>query len=186
MPLDAMKAHEIMDDVILEGAAQPQRRRREPVIWEGSRYEEVKKIPSTTKGNMAEDLLVRAIREAGYTNVEVKRGRRGDWDVKVENAGKTMKFESKIATQDTSGKHQFNGIRHDTDYTHLFLLGVRPNEILYKIIAKRDRDEYTLTPMRQSTNSDFKITLPNHKKDQSLNSFDEFEGEVKAILGEPV
>jgi len=186
MPLDSLRAHKIMDGVVAKNAGQTSRRRREPVVWEGSHYEAVKNSPLTTKGNMAEDLLEGALREVGYTNVEVKRGRRGGWDVKVENAGKTVKFESKLATQDTNRKHQFDGIRHDTDYTHLFLLAIRPNEIFYKIIAKRDRDDYTLTPMHQSTNSGFKLTLPVPTKNQNLCSFDEFEGEVKAILGQPV
>lgn len=192
MPFSASDAHLILDNLLATHAgasapAAPKRRtRKPPVVWPGSRYAGVKDISDlTTKGNMAEDFLAQTLRDIGYTNVVVKQGRRGGWDVKVTNKGRVAKFESKIATQDTSHEHQFNGIRHDTEYTHLFLLAVQPDELLYKIIAKKDRDDYTLTPMQQGTNNTFKLTLPRVGKEQFLLSFNHFESEVASIVGIP-
>lgn len=146
-------------------------------IWEGTKYERVKISSATDKGNLGEDLLKDLLEYLGYS-VTLNKKRRGDWDIMVNHRNKVCKFEVKVATQDTNGSHQFNGIRHDTKYTHLFLLGIMPNELRYKIIAKKDRDNYTMTPMAKGANNAFKITLSSDQ----LESLADFASEIKALL----
>ena len=148
--------------------------------WRGSRYEMVKSAANTDKGNLAEDLLKELLDDMGYNPV-LDESRRGPWDVRVTNGDKDVKFEVKVATQDTNRAHQFNGIRHDTKYTHLFLLGVLPDELRYQLIDKRDRDNYTMTPMRKGSNSDFKITFSS----TDLLDFSTFTDKITKILGQP-
>ena len=103
---------------------------------------------TTEKGNLGEDLLHKILIGIGYLKSRINENRKGDWDVIVQNGSKEVKFEVKLGSLDTNGNHQFNGIRHDTLYTHLFLLGVLPYELKYKIIPKRDLGEYKLVPCK--------------------------------------
>lgn len=149
--------------------------------WEGKRFKPVKILSSGDKGLLGEELLHRLLQRIGY-QPEIQKGRRGEWDVKVEGKKGEAKFEVKVATQDTSGSHQFNGIRLDTEYSHLFLLGIGFDKLGYKIIDKRDFGGYSLTPMQKGTNSTFKLTF----KLEHLDSFDLLGAEISALLGEPV
>ena len=88
-------------------------------------------------------------------------------DVLLLNGNKEVKFEVKLGSLDINGYHQFNGIRHDTGFTHLFLLGVSPDELKYEILAKRDLDNYNLVRMQshkilQHLNFHKKMTILNH------------------------
>ena len=174
MSITACTVHDIMDKLI---------KSREYSVnqWIGTRYEKVKSISSTDKGNLGEDLLAKMLEAMSYVHVSIDNSRRGGWDVRVQNGDHDLKFEVKVASLDIHGAHQFNGIRHDTEYTHLFLLGVLPDELRYKIISKRNRDDYTMTPMAKGTNSGYKITF----RSQELASFDEFGNEIVALLGNP-
>lgn len=150
--------------------------------WEKAKFLALKICSTAEKGSIAEDLLRNLLLKAGYGNAKLSgKGRRGDWDVSCQSIDGEVRFEVKVATLDIYGKHQFNGIRHDTDYTHLFLLGVMPNNIRFRIIAKKDRDQYTLVSMAKGTNTGFKLILPPSK----LHSFDSFSEEVAKVLGSP-
>ena len=149
--------------------------------WLGTTYGKIKIITPTEKGNLGEDLLKELLTIMGYANVELQNSRRGQWDVRAQNNGKDIKFEVKVATQDINKSHQFNGVRHDTNYTHLFLLAVLPEELRYKIIAKKDRDNYTMTPMQKKTASTYKMTF----RSSDLETFGSFKKEIKKLLGNP-
>lgn len=150
--------------------------------WQNTRYMLAKIGSATETGNLGEDLLHRLLLKSGYKDAKLSgKGRRGEWDISCQGRDGEARFEVKVATKDVGGNHQFNGIRHDTDYTHLFLLGVTPERIRFLIIAKKDRDQYTLTPMRKGSNSDFKITL----SPSDLHSFGCFTEEITKVLGPP-
>lgn len=145
--------------------------------WVGKKFGSLKLASSTEKGNIGEDFLAALLREMGRVDVEVVKGRRGEYDVGVG----AVKFEVKVATLDVHGSFQFNGVRYDTKYTHLFFLGVLPESLRYEIVAKQTLGDggYTMVAMAKGTNSSFKVTLPEKR----MKSFDRFEAEVRRLLG---
>jgi len=91
-------------------------------------------------------------------------------------------FEVKVATQDVNGKFQFNGVRDDTVYSHLFCLGISPDDLHFLYIPKRVlRERYNLVPMTKGTNATFKVTI-GLTGDYPLMSFDSFERETASII----
>ena len=151
--------------------------------WEGKRFASVKFASASEKGAIGEDFLHRMLIALGYKNVETLRGRKGPYDVGVKNGKKDVKFEVKTATLDIGGNFQFNGVRYDTKYTHLFFFGLLPNEIRYEIVDKNMiiGGSYTMTPMRKGSNSDFKITRPSAR----LSGFNQFGKDITKLLGAP-
>lgn len=142
--------------------------------WAGARFEKFKTMSSTEKGDAGEDLLEYLLQLMGYEDVEVPKGRRAHYDVRVN----ATKFEVKVATEDTKGGFQFNGVRHDRKYTHLFFLGIMPDSISFMIVDKANLDDHTLVAMQKGTNATFKIT----KSKADLLAFDSFEAEIKKVV----
>lgn len=151
--------------------------------WKGKRFGRLKLASSTEKGDIGEDFLREMLEALRYKDIEVLKGRKGHFDVGVKNGKKHVKFEVKTATLDTRRMFQFNGIRYDTKYTHLFFFGVLLGRVCYEIVPKEKLDTkgYTMTPMRRGTNSDFKITRPSDR----LSSFGTFGKDVIKLLGAP-
>jgi hypothetical protein len=147
--------------------------------WQGHKFEISKLISTTEKGDMGEDFLSSVLKECGYQNVEVVKGRRGHFDVEVKQIPNIVQFEVKVATEDTNSHFQFNGIRYDTKYTHLFCFGISPNDIGYIIINKNDLNNHSMVSMAKGSNSSFKLT--KNKKD--LKNFDIFCDDMKIITG---
>lgn len=142
--------------------------------WKGHQYEMLKLISTTEKGDIGEDFLAKLLRECGYKNIEVVEGRRGHYDVAIRDSDdkNIIEFEVKVATEDVSSAFQFNGIRYDTKYTHLFCFAISPDDINYLIIPKDDliTIKHTMVSMAKGSNSSFKLT----KKKSDLNNFDSF------------
>lgn len=147
--------------------------------WIGTTFQQFKFMSNTKKGNKGEDFLVKLLKKEGYASAKTKSNRRGRFDVKVEINGKDIEFEVKVATQDVNGSHQFNGIRYDREYTHLFCLGITPEDVKFMIIAKQDLggDNHTMTTMAKDTEAAFKLT----KKTDELNDFDQFSDRIKRL-----
>lgn len=147
--------------------------------WKG-KFATLKLASSTEKGDIGEDFLAAIIKDCGYSSVEVVKGRRGHYDVRVQHSDKELLFEVKVATLDSSGSFQFNGIRYDTHYTHLFCLGVSPATIGFLIIAKEaiGKDPHKMAPMARGSNSTFKLT----KREDILLSFDTFANRLERLL----
>ena len=154
--------------------------------WLGKKFEAMKLSATTEKGNLAENFLAELMRSLGYSDVEVKPGRRGDYDVRVGIGTNEARLEVKLATQDTTNNFQFNGIRYDTDYTHLFCLGVTRSTIRYMIIPKEwlttKKKEYHLVAMARSTNATFKLT----RSFSDMLGFDKFESDVRELIEKPI
>ena len=150
--------------------------------WTGHAFARLKFASSTEKGNVGEDFLAKMITAHGYSDVDVVKGRRGQHDVCVRNGDRDVRFEVKVATRDVNGGFQFNGIRYDTRYTHLFFLGIAPDAIYYEIVPKGKigSEGYTMVAMQKRTNATFKITRP----EKGLRGFDDFEADVRRLLGE--
>lgn len=147
--------------------------------WEGHDFHNLKLMSTTEKGNMGEDFLSNILKKCGYENVEVVKGRRGQYDVEIKDAPNTAQFEVKVATEDIHSNFQFNGVRYDTNYTHLFCLGISPNDIKYLIINKNDLNQHTLVSMAKGSNASFKLT----KSKDVLRNFNIFNEEIKEVTG---
>ena len=140
--------------------------------WTKNKFKIFKLMSTTEKGDIGEDFLSIMLKACGYEKVVVVKGRRGSYDVSVERGYKKILFESKVATLDTNSSFQFNGIRYDTEYTHLFCLGISPDKIGYIIVKKQllGNDPHRMVSMAKGSNSAFKLT----KKEGELNNFNDF------------
>ena len=149
--------------------------------WYGGKFLAIKIADTTPKGALGEDFLAKMLSICGYDKIGVPDSRRGAYDVSLMHNGKTILFEVKVATRDTAMAFQFNGIRYDTRYTHLFCLGISPNTIGYLIIPKTDLvdpKKHRLVSMAKGSNSGFKLT----KHHDTLNSFNRFSDDVSLAL----
>ncbi len=158
-------------------------RKLSSAIWEGSKFALLKIMPPTNKGNIGEDFLAALLENNKCSNVEMPEGRRGDYDVKATRDRLTATFEVKVATQDVDGAFQFNGIRCDTEYTHLFCLGILPNKIGFLLIRKDEvgKPPHKMVAMAKNTNSLFKLT----KQVVDLSSFSQFSTALNGVFGSP-
>lgn len=148
--------------------------------WKGKPFEKARVFTTTEKGDVGEDFLAKMLVHFGYKNVEVVKGRRGHYDVSVNDAKKKILFEVKVATQDTKDQFQFNGIRYDTKYTHLFCLGITPEQAYYLIVEKRllGEEGYGMTSMARGSNATFKLT----RTIKQLKPLNDLEQDLKKII----
>ena len=127
--------------------------RRNPK-WRESTFEIAKFLSTTEKGNAVEDFAAQLLKQVGYPNVERHHSRRGDWDVRVGNTT----IEVKCATLDTNGNFQFNGIRYDTKYDLLLVIGIAPEAVFFNIYHKKQLHDLPLVSMAKGTNAGYKLT----------------------------
>ncbi len=121
--------------------------------WDSGRFIAIKALSPTEKGNIAEDFAMWLGEQNGF-ETERHTSRRGQWDVRI--AGRTL--EVKAATQDISGNFQFNGIRYDTRYDLLLVIGISPNRVLFNIYPRSDLMDMTLVSMARGSNATYKLT----------------------------
>ncbi len=147
--------------------------------WAGHKFEVLKFISTTEKGDIGEDFLATLLDKCGYKYIEVVTGHRGQYDVAIKDkTGKNVvEFEVKVATEDVNSHFQFNGIRYDTKYTHLFCFGISPDDISYIIINKNDLNKHSMVSMAKNSNASFKLT----KSKKNLRCFDDFCNDINAI-----
>ncbi len=63
-----------------------------------------------------------------------------------------------MASEDVDGNFQFNGIRHDTKYDILCVLGIKPEQIYFNLYSISQLKNLQLTPMARGTSTLFKLT----------------------------
>ncbi len=146
--------------------------------WAKRKFVALKIATPTEKGDIGEDFLAGMLKAAGFGNISVVSGRRGPYDVRAVLGGKEMLVEVKVATRDVHKHFQFNGVRYDTAYTHLFCLGIGPDKIGYILLTKSELHDHHLVPMAKGVNSTFKLT----KKEEQLSSFELFEQDINAAF----
>ena len=141
--------------------------------WEKSKFVELKLASTTEKGNVGRDFLKDMLAQYDYGCEECERGQ---YDLSVQHNGTTVKLKVRVATLDSNDSFQFNGIRLNTHYTHLFCLGVSPDRIGYLIIMgeKLGTDEYKLVPMSSENKDEFKLT----RQEGALKSFNDFRNDL--------
>lgn len=110
----------------------------------------------------------------------VLKGRRGSYDVSLRHDRKEVLFEVKVATQNINRSFQFNGIRYDRQYTHLFCLGITPSSIHYLIVSRQQvgMKDYKMVSMAKGSNATFKLS----RRIEQMKEFENFAEDVRAML----
>jgi hypothetical protein len=124
--------------------------------WTDSKYERIKLMPTTAKGNFGENFTTKLLNNIGI-NAKRVNGGIGDFDILLSDYG--IKLEHKLATEDTSNSFQFNALDKNKNYDYVFCLGISPNELLFDIIEK----SYVLSLTTRMTKADggYKMTIRN-------------------------
>ena len=135
--------------------------------WSSGQFRLIKTLSTSHKGNIAEDFAVWLAQWHGLA-AEKHPSKRGQWDVQI--AGVTL--EVKVATEDVGGSFQFNGIRYDTKYDQLLVVGISPDRVLFNIYPRRNLMDMPLVRMAKDTNSAFKLT----RKPEQLRELGDFPG----------
>ncbi len=144
--------------------------------WTDKPFFIIKILANTSKGDLAEEFIVRYCKQLGFT-LEDKATRLGDYD-KVING---KRFEIKMATEDVSGNFQFNHLRYDYKYDGVICIGVSPDSILFDIYSKGDLatgKAGTLVSMGRGQNSSFKLT----KSKASLKPINRFKNSLADFI----
>ena len=125
--------------------------------WTDARFSEVKSSTMTAKGDFGEELTTSVLNEFGLEARRVNQGI-GEFDIIM---GEWL-IEHKLATEDSTGSFQFNGIKKNVNYDIVFCLGVSPNDISFTILTKEDAMDLGVSMTKGGTDS-FKYSVPLSK-----------------------
>jgi hypothetical protein len=127
--------------------------------WSGSKFEAIKHLSTTHKGDFGEEFITDLLNEIGVKAERINKGK-GPFDV---FAKPVTRLEIKLATEDTNGNFQFNGIKKDVGYDYVVCLGVSPNEMWFNIFSKEQCQDLT-TPMVKDGSDTFKLTATKSQR----------------------
>ena len=122
--------------------------------WYNSKYEVVKNASMTPKGDFGERTVAKLIKQIVGVEADIINGGKGEFDIQTKSG---IKFENKLATEDTSGGFQFNGLKKDVDYDYAFGLGVSPNDLWFGIWTKKEVEELKVSMTKDGSDS-FKLS----------------------------
>jgi hypothetical protein len=150
---------ETFENQITESSLIELQNKVEKSAWKNSKYELVKLASTTQKGNFGEDVTKKAFNSIGIECVIKNEQRRGDWDTQISMNALNKYFENKLATEDTHGNFQFNGVKLNREYDFLFSFGsmTKKNEtedkqtLSYKVTIPKSQ----MIPMDEFQNFDF-------------------------------
>lgn len=160
-------AIELMNNVMAKYGNDPK--------WISAPLGGIKILSNTHIGNVGQDFIQQWCQALNLT-WERPESTQSPWDMRIES----ITFEIKTATEDTSGKFQFNHIRHHRDYQALLVLGIAPSEILFNAWRKGEVWEGKsgrLASMDKDSSATFKLT----KKPSELLSITEFTHRINEI-----
>ncbi len=122
--------------------------------WYNSKYQAVKVASNTPKGDFGEEVVSLLIKHLVGVDADIINGGKGEFDILTESG---IKIENKLATEDTNGNFQFNGLKKDIKYDYAFGLGVSPNDLWFGIWSKSEVEKLT-TSMTKGGSDSFKLT----------------------------
>lgn len=151
--------------------------------WAQGEFISILGVEKGLRGGVGEDFFIQMLRFAGYADAAKNEGRsstldaQGSFDISANN----FCIEVKTASEDVHGNFQFNAIRYDdnTPYDFLFLVGISPDDIFFRIYTKSDIPR-NLPPMAKGTPGTHKLT--QGKPD--MLPMESFADEAKKYLGE--
>ena len=149
--------------------------------WYNSKYGVVKAAANTPKGDFGEEVVALFINIIVGMPTDIINGGKGPFDL-LTKSGVTI--ENKLATEDTSGGFQFNGLKKDVDYDYAFCLGVSPNDLWFGIWSKKEVEKLTVSMTKDGSDS-FKLSA--RKKANAMYSMtpltkENFYREVSKIV----
>lgn len=147
--------------------------------WDSAVFGKIKTISNTKVGSVGQLFIERLCCELSMPcffpmNIKGKRLAQSPWDIKIAN----IEFELKTATEDISGKFQFNHIRYHRPYHGLLCLGVSPSELHFGIWSKAEvttGKAGNLASMEKGANASYKLT----KSPEQLFRIEHFKAEVE-------
>jgi len=130
--------------------------------WDGAVLGKIKTISNTKVGSVGQRFIEKLCDELSIpysfpTNEKGERLTQMPWDIEIAN----IKFELKTATEDTSGKFQFDHIRYHREYQGLLCLGVSPDNLYFGVWSKGEvttGKAGKLVTMEKGANASFKLT----------------------------
>lgn len=130
--------------------------------WDGSPFEAIKRVSNTKVGGIGQDFLEDFATLSGIStkfpvNAKNQRAKQSSWDIELDG----IKFELKTATEDTTGKFQFNHIRYHRSYDAVVCIGISPTEIFFGMWTKADivtGKAGALVSMEKGANASYKLT----------------------------
>jgi hypothetical protein len=151
--------------------------------WALGRFVGIKTLSNTKVGTVGQDFIEAMCVTLGIPilfplNKLNKRLNQSPWDLKLHE----ITFELKTATEDTTGKFQFNHIRYHRAYDAVLCLGVSPDELLFNIYSKADivtGKAGKLVSMEKGANASYKLT----KSKRELYHLNSFEVRLKEFAG---
>ena len=167
---------EVVDPLIEELAG------RRTDKWYKSKYEEVRIAENTPKGDFGEKVTTNLIKKIIGIYAEIINGGKGEFDILTKSG---IKIEHKLATEDVGGKFQFNGIKKDVNYDHVFCLGVSPNDLWFGIWSKKEVEKRLTTVMMSGAEDGFKLSAtkkPNATYSVMPLTPENFKREVSKIV----
>lgn len=152
--------------------------------WDDVIFGKIKTISNTKVGSVGQMFIERLCRELSMpcsfpTNSSGERLTQSPWDIKIAN----IEFELKTATEDTSGKFQFNHIRYHRTYQGVLCLGVSPANLYFGVWSKADvttGKAGKLVSMEKGANASYKLT----KATNQLHNIDQFQTEIEKFAAE--
>lgn len=142
--------------------------------WDGARFRNIKMVGATNVGQVGEQFAVEMLCAAGY---KAEPQKRGEWDIRAN--GRTM--EVKCASEDTNGGFQFNGVRYDTKYDFLLVVGISPESVHFRFYKRRELMELPLARMAKNTSGTYKLS----RRPANLLPIQNFADEAAKFLGAP-
>ena len=152
--------------------------------WDGAILGKIKTISNTKVGSVGQLFIERLCGQLSMPcefpiNIKGERSAQSPWDIKIAN----IEFELKTATEDTSGKFQFNHVRYHRPYEALLCLGVSPASLYFGVWSKGDvvtGKAGKLVTMEKGANASFKLT----KAPKQLHGITHFQSEIKKFSNE--
>lgn len=134
--------------------------------WDDVIFGRIKTISNTKVGSVGQTFIERLCGELSMPcsfpiNAKGERLAQSPWDIKISD----IELELKTATEDISGKFQFNHIRYHRPYHGLLCLGVSPSKLHFGIWSKAEvttGKAGNLASMEKGANASYKLTkAPN-------------------------
>lgn len=123
----------------------------------GGKFESIKPLPASDKGEIIECFAIHLAQEAGY-NAHRNPAMHGDYDIVIAD----KHVEVKCATEDVHDNFQFNGISHTKEYDFLLVVGVSPDSVGFNIYTKKEAIKKATVPMaktaRKTAGTTYKFT----------------------------
>ena len=146
--------------------------------WDGAILHKIKQISNTKVGSVGQRFIEKLCDQLTISYL-LPASTQSPWDIEIKN----IKFELKTATEDISGKFQFNHIRYHRPYQGLLCLGVSPANLYFGVWSKADvttGKAGNVVTMEKGANASFKLT----KAPSQLYEIADFQSKIEKFSGE--